>query len=83
MTPKESTLTSLDKSIEELKSSIEGVSDPAVRKDLEKTLNNLKKARARMNPAKPVRSIYSVIMPFVAVFVLVGAYYFACRERKG
>jgi hypothetical protein len=83
MTPKESTLSSLDNSIEELKKSIDSINDPSVKKDLEKTLNNLMKARAKMSPCKPVRSIYFVIIPFVAIFVMIGSYYFARKERNG
>jgi hypothetical protein len=83
MPPRESTLSSLDISIEELKKSIASVSDPALKKDLEKTLNNLMKARAKMNPGKPMRSIYFAIIPFVAIFVMVGGYYFSRRIRSG
>jgi hypothetical protein len=83
MTPKESTLSSLDNSIEELKKSIESVNDPVVKGDLEKTLNNLKKARAKMSPGKPMGSIYVALIPFIIVFVLVGGYYFSRRERYG
>ena len=81
MTPKESTLSSLDNSIEELKRSIDSVSEPSLKKDLEKTLNNLMKARAKMNPGKPVSGFYMVIIPFVLIFVLVGGYYFARKEH--
>ncbi len=82
MTPKESTLSSLDNSIEELKKSIDSVNDPALKKDLEKTLNSLIKARGKMNPCKPIGSIYMVIIPFVIIFVLIGGYYFARKERQ-
>lgn len=81
MTPKESTLASLDNSIEELKKSINSVSDPTVKRDLEKTLNSLVKARAKMNPGKPMGSIYFAIIPFIIVFVLLGGYYFAKKEK--
>lgn len=81
--PRESTLSSLDNSIEELKKSITSVSDPALKKDLEKTLNSLMKARGKMNPGKPMGSIYMVIIPFVVIFVMIGGYYFARKERCG
>ncbi|MEW6708977.1 MAG: hypothetical protein AB1403_04075 [Candidatus Riflebacteria bacterium] len=81
MTPKESTLTSLDDSIDELKKSIESVNDPKLKKELEKTLSNLVKARGRMNPCKPMGSIYVVFIPFIIIFVMIGGYYFARRER--
>lgn len=81
MTPKESTLASLDNSIEELKKSINSVSDPAVKKDLEKTLSSLIKARAKMTPGKPMGSMYFAIIPFIMVFVLLGGYYFARKEK--
>ena len=80
MTPKESTLSSLDNSIEELKKSIDTVSEPSLKKDLEKTLNNLMKARAKMNPCKPVSGFYLIIVPFVLIFVMIGGYYFARKE---
>lgn len=82
MTPKESTLASLDNSIEELKKSINSVNDPVVKKDLEKTLNNLMKAREKMGPARQVKSVYFALIPLVAVFVLLGGYYFARKEKR-
>ncbi|MFZ5950436.1 MAG: hypothetical protein ACOYXC_07005 [Candidatus Rifleibacteriota bacterium] len=81
MTPKESTLTSLDDSIDELKKSIESVNDPKLKKELEKTLSNLVKARGKMNPCKPMGSIYVALLPFIIIFVMIGGYYFARRER--
>ncbi len=82
MTMKESTLESLDNAIAELKSSIKNVSDSDVRKELEKTLKNLVKAREKMNPAKPFTSFYLVSLPFVLIFVLTGIYYFSRLIRK-
>lgn len=81
MTPKESTLASLDNSIDELKKSIDSVNDTAVKKDLEKTLNNLKKARAKMTPGKPMGSLYVAIIPFIIVFLLLGTYFFTKRNN--
>lgn len=81
MTPKESTLSSLDSSIEELKKSIATVKNSALKKNLEKTLNNLVKAREKMNPNKPNSNIYMVIIAFVIIFVLIASYYFAQKER--
>jgi len=82
MTMKESTLESLDKAIAELKNSVKSVSDNEVRKELEKTLKNLTKAREKMNPARSFSSVYLVAAPFVVIFVMVGAYYFSRLMRK-
>ncbi len=82
MTMKESTLESLDKAIAELKTSIKDVSDTEVRKELEKTLKNLIKAREKMNPAKPFTSFYLVAVPFVLIFALTGIYYFVRMMKK-
>lgn len=82
MTMKESTLESLDNAIAELKNSIKSVSDAEVRKELEKTLKNLVKAREKMNPAKPFTSFYVVALPFVLIFVLTGIYYFSRIIRR-
>lgn len=79
---KESTLESLDKAIAELKNSIQSVSDNEVRKELEKTLKNLVKAREKMNPARSFTSAYVVAALFVAIFVMLGAYYFSRLMRK-
>jgi flagellar biogenesis protein FliO len=79
---KESTLESLDKAIAELKTSIKDVSDTEVRKELEKTLKNLIKAREKMNPAKPFTSFYLVAVPFVLIFALTGIYYFVRMMKK-
>jgi hypothetical protein len=82
MTPKESTLASLDNSIDELKKSIDSVNDTAVKKDLERTLNNLKKARDKMTPGKPMGSLYVAIIPFIIVFLLLGTYFFTKRNNN-
>lgn len=82
MTMKESTLESLDNAIAELKNSIKSVSDAEVRKELEKTLKNLVKAREKMNPAKPFTSFYVVALPFVLIFVMTGIYYFSRIIRR-
>ncbi len=79
---KETTLDSLDKAIAELKISIKNISDNEVRKELEKTLKNLIKAREKMNPGKPMVSFYMVSIPFIFIFVLTGIYYFG-RTIKG
>ncbi len=74
---RETSLASLDEAISELRSSIKNVSDGDVRKELEKTLKNLMKAREKMNPAKPFSSFYVVTIPFVVIFAMVGIYYFS------
>lgn len=85
---RETSLASLDEAIIELKTSIKSVSDTEVRKELEKTLRNLARARERMNPAKPFSSIYVVALPFVLIFAMVGVYFFSrmlpgkCHETK-
>ncbi|NCB37954.1 MAG: hypothetical protein EOM80_04220 [Erysipelotrichia bacterium] len=79
---KETTLASLDEAITELKTSIKNVSDVEVRKQLEKTLKNLIRARERMNPAKPFSSFYVVALPFIAIFVMIGSYYFSRQHAK-
>lgn len=79
---RETSLASLDEAIAELKTSIKSVSDTEVRKELEKTLKNLARAREKMNPAKPFHSIYVVAIPFVLIFVMIGAYYFS-RQLQG
>jgi hypothetical protein len=82
MTPKETTLESLDTAIAELKKSINNVSDAEVRKELEKTLKNLVRAREKMNPARPFTAHYIVALPFVLIFVLLGIYHFSKVLRK-
>lgn len=82
MTMKESTLESLDNAIVELRNSIKNVSDPEIRKELERTLKNLLKAREKMNPAKPFTSIYVVAVPFVLIFAMTGIYYFLRMLKK-
>lgn len=77
MTLKETTLASLDSSIAELKNSINNISDPEIRKELEKTLKNLIKAREKMNPARHFPMLYVVLLPFVVVFAICGIYYFS------
>ncbi|MBU1106528.1 MAG: hypothetical protein KKB51_07690 [Candidatus Riflebacteria bacterium] len=77
MTPKETTLESLDTAISELKKSVDNVSDADVRKELEKTLRNLVRAREKMNPARPFTAHYVVALPFVLIFMLIGVYYFS------
>ncbi len=47
---RETSLASLDEAITELRTSIKNVTDAEVRKELEKTLKNLMKAREKMNP---------------------------------
>lgn len=74
---RETSLASLDTAISELRTSIKNVSDAEVRKELEKTLRNLMKAREKMNPAKPFSSFYVVTIPFVIIFAMVGVYYFS------
>ncbi len=74
---RETSLASLDEAISELRNSIKNVSDAEVRKELEKTLKNLMKARERMNPARPFSSFYVVTIPFVIIFAMVGIYYFS------
>lgn len=82
MTVKETTLESLDKAIIELRNSINSISDTEVRKELEKSLKNLLKAREKMNPAKPFTSLYVVALPFVIIFVMTGIYYFSRITKK-
>ncbi len=82
MTMKETTLESLDNAIAELKNSIKSVSDNEVRRELEKTLKNLVKAREKMNPARSFSSVYMVTLPFVAIFVMLGAYYFSRLMKR-
>jgi len=83
---RETSLASLDEAITELRTSIKNVTDAEVRKELEKTLKNLMKAREKMNPTRPLSSLYVVIIPFVAIFAMIGAYYFLhagkCADRK-
>ncbi len=83
---RETSLASLDEAITELRTSIKNVTDAEVRKELEKTLKNLMKAREKMNPTRPFSSLYVVIVPFVAIFAMIGAYYFLhagkCADRK-
>jgi len=82
MTPKETTHESLDTAISELKKSINNVSDTEVRKELEKTLKNLVRAREKMNPARPFTAHYIVALPFVIIFMLIGGYYFSKILKK-
>jgi len=82
MTPKETTLESLDAAIAELKKSIDNVSDTEVKKELEKTLKNLLRAREKMNPVRPFTGHYVVALPFVLIFALVGIYYFSKILKK-
>ncbi|MDD3145815.1 MAG: hypothetical protein PHD82_00815 [Candidatus Riflebacteria bacterium] len=79
---RETSLASLDNAITELRTSIKNVSDTEVRKELEKTLKNLMKAREKMNPARPFSSLYVVTIPFVVIFALVGIYYFSRLAGK-
>lgn len=81
---RETSLASLDEAISELRTSIKNVSDAEVRKELEKTLKNLMKAREKMNPARPFSSLYVVTLPFVVIFAMVGIYYFSrCAAKPG
>ena len=81
---RETSLASLDEAISELRTSIKNVSDTEVRKELEKTLKNLMKAREKMNPARPFSSLYVVTLPFVVIFAMVGIYYFSrCSAKPG
>lgn len=82
MTPKETTLESLDAAIAELKKSINNISDADVKKELEKTLKNLLRAREKMNPARPFTAHYIVALPFVLIFTLIGIYYFSKILKK-
>ena len=83
MTLKETTLASLDNSIAELRKSIEEISDPRTKKELEKTLKNLIKAREKMNPARHFSMLYFVLVPMVFVFVMLGICYFGyCRHKN-
>lgn len=77
MTLKETTLAGLDSSIAELRSSINNISDPEIRKELEKTLKNLIKAREKMNPSRHFSMFYFILLPFVIVFAICGIYYFS------
>ncbi len=79
---RETSLASLDNAIAELRTSIKNVSDVEVRKELEKTLKNLMKAREKMNPSKPFSSFYVVTIPFVIIFAMVGVYYFSRMAGK-
>ncbi len=79
---RETSLANLDEAIIELRNSIKNVSDTEVRKELEKTLKNLLKAREKMNPAKPFSSLYIVAVPFVVIFTMLGIYYFSCMNKK-
>lgn len=79
---RETSLASLDTAIAELKTSIQNVPEGEVKKELEKTLKSLVKAREKMNPSRPFSSLYVVVAPFVAIFVLVGIYYFS-RQFHG
>ena len=74
---RETSLASLDEAICEWQASIKNVSDSDVRKELEKTLKNLMRAREKMNPAKPFSSFYVVTLPFALIFALIGVYYFS------
>lgn len=82
MTPKETTLESLDTAIAELKKSIDNLSDADIKKELEKTLKNLLRAREKMNPTRPFTSHYIVALPFVLIFTLIGIYYFSKILKK-
>jgi Cu/Ag efflux pump CusA len=79
---RETSLANLDEAIIELRNSIKNVSDAEVRKELEKTLKNLMKAREKMNPSKPFSSLYVVAIPFVVIFAMLGVYYFSCMSKK-
>lgn len=69
-------MESLDTAIAELKTSVASVPDVGVRKELEKTLKNLKRAREKMNPPTHLRSYYIIAIPFVIIFIMTGIYYF-------
>ena len=70
MTPKQSTLAELDVSINELKKSIDNVDDTKVKKELDKTLKRMIKARNKINPSSSFSFLYIVAFSF---FLISGA----------
>lgn len=67
MTPKQSTLEELDCSINELKKSIDNIGDQKVKKELDKILKRMLKARNKINPSSGFSFVYMVAFSFFVI----------------
>lgn len=76
----ETPIKNLEAAIEELKRSTKDIQHRRTRNKIEKTIAEMEEAKEKLrNPqlqTRSFKSLYFVIIPFVALFAFLGVYYF-------
>lgn len=81
----ETPIKNLEAAIDELKRSVKDIQHRRTRNRIEKTIAEMEEAKEKLiNPKnKPhsFKSLYFVIIPFVALFAFIGIYYFGYYDK--